>query len=307
MPSSTSSSEPQTLRYIVWLLAALVVGQALLQLGANRILQRYGKNEVRWEAERAAASSLVHDGKGVLIIGSSVLLGIDPELLQSELPDWKIRRMVMVGTAYTDWEFALRRLFREGVKPDYVLLPPVPFQIYSDAYRGDYLPLHWLDRRDIPALSHQRNLDLTSISNLYFASYNSFFALRDDFRNAFLGNLIPGHKVLTAGAPNRRTYKNAELDQLIGDRLAALQAVVAENGARLIILRYPAPDTEASWQTVKRIAEDNHVPYFSALDTMAPSEFEDPLHLNPEGTQRFTKALGPALAAELSHVSTPAP
>jgi len=100
MPSSISNSEPpkRTLKYILILLAVLAAGQAVLQIGATWVMGKYGKNEIRWAEERKGADALRHDGKGVLLIGSSVLLGVDEAKLQQELPQWSIRRMVMVGT-----------------------------------------------------------------------------------------------------------------------------------------------------------------------------------------------------------------
>jgi len=72
------------------------------------------------------------------------------------------------------------------VKPDYVVLTPLPFQLHSDTYRADYLPLHWIDRRDIPDLAKKKKLDLTSTSNLLFASFNSFFAYGTTSETRFL-------------------------------------------------------------------------------------------------------------------------
>ena len=299
----TSNSErPQTLKYIIGLLAALVAGQTILQWGATWVMRKYGKNEIRWAEERQGANALKHDGKSVLLIGSSVLFGVDPVRLQKQMPEWTVRRTVMVGTFYTDWEYSLKRMFREGVQPDYVVLVPLPFQIFGDSFRGDSLPLHWVDRRDILDLARKKNLDMTSTSNLLFASYNSFFAFRDDVRNAFLGNLIPGHKVLAGGAVSMRVYKDGETEQILADRLVALQLLVTGHGARLAVLRYPAPDMEASLDMMKRIAEANRIPYFSALDAIPKAEFEDAYHLNPRGTEKFTDALAPALKEELTRL-----
>lgn len=303
MPSSISNSELRTtMKYIVVLLGMLCAGQMILQFGADWVMRRYGKNEIRWAEERKAAGDLVHDGKGVLLIGSSVLLGVDPAQLRQEVPDWTVRRAVMVGTFYTDWEYSIRRLLEEGVKPDYLVLTPLPFQIYGDSFRGDYLPLHWLSRRDIHDLARSKDLGLTAESNLYFASYDSFFALRDEVRNAILGNLIPGHKVLAAGTPNHRTYTDAEMTRIITDRLMTLQTLLADNGSRLVILHYPAPDSENGWKMVERITTEKNIPYFSAVDTMLKDRFVDAYHLDPQGTHEFTTALGPALTQELNRL-----
>jgi hypothetical protein len=306
MPLSTSNFEPRSsrsLQYVVAVLVALVVGQVALEVAANWVLRRYGKNEIRWAEERKAADALVHDGKGVMLIGSSVLLGVDEAQLRAEMPDWTVRRMVMVGTAYKEWYYALRRLYKEGVKPDYVIVPPLPFQLSPDElFRGDYLPLHWMDRSDILDYSRRDKIGLTATSNLMFASYNRFFALRDDLRNALLGNLIPGHKVLTHGLPDKRTYKVGEVARIVGDHLIELQTLLAQHGAKLVILHYPAPNMEAGWTMVERVVGERNIPYVSAVDSIPYALFKDAYHLGPQGTQDFTKALGPALNEALTRL-----
>jgi len=113
--------------------------------------------------------------------------------------------------------------------------------------------------------------------------------------------LIPGHKVLAAGTPNKRVYQEGEVDQIV--TIVWLPSILlAEHGARLVILRYPAPDMEASNDMVKRIAAARNIPYVSALDFIPKTEFEDIYHLNPHGSGMFTEALGPALGRELSRL-----
>ena len=302
MPSSTSSSEtrPRPLKYIVGLLAALLIAQTAIQQGATWVMRHYGKNETRWAAERAAANDLKHDGKGVLLIGSSVLFSVDPDLLQKKMPDWTVRRAVMVGTFYTDWDYCLRRLTREGLRPDYVVIVALPFQIFGDSFRGDYLPLHWIDRADIHDLARDRHLDLTAETNLYFSSINSFFALRDDVRGALMNAFIPGHRsLIVLASAGTRVYSDAEIERIAGDRLVALQTRLAGQGTRLVVLRYPAPGMDAHWAVVERAAAARKIPYFSAIDYIDKKKFIDPYHLGEQGTQEFTTLLAPAMDAAL--------
>ena len=104
----------------------------------------------------------------------------------------------------------------------------------------------------------------------------------------------------SAGAPNRRVYKPGELDQIVGDRLAELQKLVADNGARLILLKYPSPGSEDDWKMVQRVAETRHITLLKVVDSIPASDLEDPVHLNPEGSRKFTELLGQALGALLT-------
>jgi hypothetical protein len=289
-----------SLRPIIVLLALLTVGQVGLEFGVDWLMQKHGKNEIRWGKERKAAEALVHDGKGVLIIGSSIVRGINGDELQKEMPDWTVRTLVMSGAGYTDWVYSLRRLMKEGVRPNYVVVPPLPFQLWVGGFRGDYLPLHWMDRQDIWRLAKSQKLDMNSTANLFYASFNSFFALREDARNAYLGNMIPGHKVLVAGLPDKRVYKSGEVEQLVSGRLADLQTELAPYGAKLMILHYPIPGMEADWRLIERVAKAKNISFVSAVASTPQSYFEDPYHLNDQGMEYYTKALGPALNAELS-------
>ena len=304
MHSSISNSElPRaSLKSIAVLLAALAAGQAVLQVASVWLLSNYGNLELLWADERQDTESLKHDGKGVLLIGSSVLLGVDTFDLQWKLPEWTIRRLVMAGTSYTDWEYSLRRLFREGIKPDYVILTPMPFQLYGDADRGDYLPLHWLDSRDIPDLARKKKLGLTATSNLFFAAYNSFFALRDDIRKALLNKILPGHSVLLAAPADKRVYSDDEAKHIMGDRLAALQTLLTANGAKLVVLQYPAPKMEKPNILLKTAAATRNIPCISAVDSMPESAFRDAYHLSSEGGADFVRALVPVLGRELNRL-----
>jgi hypothetical protein len=115
--------------------------------------------------------------------------------------------------------------------------------------------------------------------------------------------VIPGHKVLAAGLPDKRGRPNEDIEKQTGERLAALQALVAEQGAKLIILHYPAPGMDAGWRIVERVTAAKGIPFVSAVPSMPLERFEDGLHLDPEGTKEFTRLLGPALNAELARLS----
>ena len=56
---------------------------------------------------------------------------------------------------------------------------------------------------------------------------------------------------------------------------------------------------DAAHDMVKRVAAARNIPYVSALDSMPATAFEDPYHLNPDGTLTFTDALAPALNGAL--------
>ena len=93
--------------------------------------------------------------------------------------------------------------------------------------------------------------------------------------------VLPGHKVLAAGAPSHRVYAAGEIEKLIGDRLAALDSRLAAQGSRLVILHYPAPHMEEDWKLAERVIRSKNIPFVSPLDSMPLDEFEDIYHLNP--------------------------
>src|SRR5438552_6110208 len=132
MRSSTSASDPgieRRARRAAWLLLA---GCAVVALGAEaaaRIaLDRISKIQHRTMDEYRLARAIGTESPGgrpsVLIVGNSLLdEGVRFERVRDGLrQEWDARRFVVENTSYYDWYYGLKRLFREGARPDIVIV-----------------------------------------------------------------------------------------------------------------------------------------------------------------------------------------
>src|SRR5437764_12180849 len=88
--------------------------------------------------------------KSVLMVGNSLLLeGIDVDRLQKlTSSQLSIHPIFLEATGYYDWLYALRRLFREGSRPDVVVLGVGVNSFLSNGVRQDYAPLMFFDLKD---------------------------------------------------------------------------------------------------------------------------------------------------------------
>src|SRR5258708_6953653 len=138
MPSSTSSSKPGALFY-----AKLLVGICALLIVAFEFLSDF---LLKHHSETYARST----STSVLIIGNSLLLeGVDVDRLQKlTSSQMHIYPIFLEATGYYDWFYGLQRLFREGAKPQVVVLGVGVNSFLANSVRQDYAPLLLFDLRD---------------------------------------------------------------------------------------------------------------------------------------------------------------
>ena len=76
----------------------------------------------------------------VLFVGNSLLLeGVDMGLLNAGLESrYEVHRYAVEQTSYLDWLYALKRLFRHGMRVDRIVLCLNAPQLISPAIRGHF-------------------------------------------------------------------------------------------------------------------------------------------------------------------------
>ncbi len=307
MPSSTFSSKEEGiakdagLRRATWALLAL----ALLLYACAEIVAIFGMEHVSklhhrimTEARQAQALRRAEPGHPpvVLFVGNSLLLmGVDlPALSYGLRGHYQVRRYVIEATSYEDWVFGLKRLFRQGMPVDSVVLCLNALDLTSRGIRGDFSAHILFDAQDIWPVSRATGADLTTTSSLYFAHYSMFYASRAELRSVLLGRISPAVVTTlqhfmwgTAVVP-----PDTELIPTMESRLLEIQKLCASHGSQFIFLIPPTPQSgdtaivEAGRQTGARVLRP--IPNQSL-----GLEFyqEDHFHLNPKGAARFTNAL----------------
>src|SRR5207245_9103573 len=107
----------------------------------------------------------------VLMIGNSLLLeGVDVDRLQKlTSSQMRIYPIFLEATGYCDWFYALQRLFREGAKPQVVVLGVGVNSFLANSVRQDYVPLLLFGMPESLDAASDLRLDRTATTNIYLA------------------------------------------------------------------------------------------------------------------------------------------
>src|SRR5262245_24902097 len=106
-------------------LICLLVGIAIaVEIGTRVFVPKISRLEGRVRREYAGAIAPPNTRPVVLIAGNSLLLAaVEFERVQAAFSDeLELRRFVVEQTAYYDWRYGLRRLFKDGARPRVVVL-----------------------------------------------------------------------------------------------------------------------------------------------------------------------------------------
>jgi hypothetical protein len=311
MPSSTFSSEPAVapkrpgLNRATWIL----IGLSLLLYGvaegvARMAFGRISKLHHRIMTERQAALAIRHAPPGsprtLLVVGNSLLLeGIDfPRFAKEVSPTLQASRFIVEGTAYYDWYFSLRSLFRQGVRPDTVVLGFNPPALATDEIRGDFMARFLFDLQDIWPAARSSHADLTTTSSLYAAHFSTFYGGRSELRSVLMGHIFPGSSVMWRRSINTAAVipSDAELVPVLAPRLKALDDLCREYGARFIFLIPPTRQhgDVATLEAGERAGVSVLRPIRNF--SLGPEFYQDGFHLNEPGAAVFTEAAARAVA-----------
>jgi|KBSMisStandDraft_5_1062788.scaffolds.fasta_scaffold01318_3 hypothetical protein len=304
MRSSTSGSD---VRRPIWVLLAGCLAVALaVEVTARLAFDRGSKIQRRMADEYRTARTIgtgASDGRTrVLFVGNSLL---DEDVRFDRLHDavaahWDARRFVVEQTFYYDWYYALKRLYREGARPDVVVLMLSTRQWLRTETRGDYSAYYLMGTRDLPEAVRDLNLNATQAANLAFANVSKFWGARAEMRNFLIGHVMPDLGRLMAFSSTADTTPlvddAVELDAR--ERIARLNALVSAYGGRLLIVLPVLAEPRDGSAGFMRAAQAQHV---STLRPVPSGTFglhlyrDAGFHLNPEGAAAFTDQLIPAL------------
>jgi len=247
------------------------------------------------------------------MVGNSLLLdGVDVRRLHEVTSrNLRIYPIFLEGTGYYDWLYGLRRLFREGARPQVVVIGLDGYSALANSV-SDQSPMLLFGPLDILDVASELRLGHTETSNLLLSHVSTFWGMRSFFRRRILRGLVPHYQDLFPFArPGDLTIpKGPELETSITSRLHTLRELCQAHGAKLIFL---IPPTPSSQNVVRRmaVAAGN-----AGVETLVPIEpsalpdrfyYADRFHLNPEGAVRFTSALAVDLPKTIAAVFTAQP
>jgi hypothetical protein len=309
MRSSISDSKSQAITYAKVLAGICVILLIAIELSAAYLLKHDSATYARISQQYDEAVKMHPSGyggpPGVLMVGNSLLLhGVELDRLREMTGSrMRIYPIFLEATGYYDWLYGLRRLFREGAKPQVVVVGVgVNYFLESDV-RQDYAPMLFFDARDTLALASDLHLDRTATSNLLLAHSSTFWDTRSAIRTQILSHLVPhledvfSHVYLKPGIP-----KGREFEEIAIPRLQRMRELCEVHGAKLILL---VPPTLSSESAVAEMADTAHAVGVDVSIPIDPATLSanfyqrDGIHLNREGAVLFTSALAKDLPGKI--------
>jgi hypothetical protein len=317
MPSSTSSSKHPALFYAKLLVGICAVLILVFEFSSNYLLKRHSETYARVSQQYADAVKLRPANRGepasVLMVGNSLLLyGVDVDRLKNLMSGRiKVCPIFLEATGYYDWLYALQRLFREGSRPQVVVLGVGVNSFLANTVRQDYAPLMLFDLRDSLSVASDLNMDRTATSNLLLAHSSVFWDTRSIFRTQILRHTVPHYEdLVTLLKPQPAIPLAPQFQAIANPRLQQLRTLCEAHGAKLIILVPPTPSSEGAVHQMTIASQKAGVDTLVPIDpTVLPAKYylSDEVHLNPEGAALFTTALAEFLPQTILRESMASP
>jgi hypothetical protein len=312
MPSSTSDSKPRALAYAKILVVVCATLVIVFELSSIYLLRHHSGTYARISQQYSDALEMRRCGPGerpcVLMVGNSLLLqGVELDRLRAMTSATiQIYPIFLEATGYYDWLYGLRRLFREGAKPQVVVVGVGVSYFLENGIRQDYAPMLFFDARDTLALASDLHLDRTATSNLFLAHASTFWDTRSAMRMQVLRHIVPDLEDLFLFlSPRPGTPDRHDLEEISIPRLQRMRELCEAHGAKLILLLPPTLSSESAVAEMARAAHTVGVDVSVPIDPAALSARfyqRDGLHLNREGAVLFTSALAKDLPEKvLSH------
>jgi hypothetical protein len=317
MPSSISSSKRPALFYAKLLVGSCAVLILAFECLSGFVLRYHSKTYARVSRQYAEAVKMRPAKPGepasVLIVGNSLLLyGVDMDRLKN-LTSGRVHicPIFLEATGYYDWLYALQRLFREGSRPEVVVLGVGVNSFLANTVRQEYTPLMLFDLRDSLRVASDLDMDRTATSNLLLAHSSAFWDTRSVFRTQILRHTVPHYEDLAALLKPQPAIPPAAQFQVIANaRLEQLRSLCGAHGAKLILLVPPTPSSEDAVRQLAIASQRAGVETLVPIDPDAlPATYylSDELHLNSEGAALFTTALAKFLPQTIVHESMASP
>ena len=305
MPLSTSSfnqpdAPPRGFSRGTWLLfaltALLLIGVELVSgVGFNRIsrIQRRTLNDL------AEARSLRPAPSGqpasALFTGNSLFLrGVDVPRFREKLGGRARTTMLPIeSTGYYDFYYGLEHLFRQGMRPQFVVLCMGTTFMTSSTIRGEYSAYYLFDSQGIVEYVRKTRTHPTEASGLLFAHYSAFYGGRKEMRSYLLFRLIPGMFEMTSRLIVRHIDppSDPEVERIFEPRLRALRELSEKYGAKFVYVIVPC--MQKGEDAVIEAGRRAGVPVLLPVRNFAltPDYYTDGFHLGAEGAAIFTDAL----------------
>ena len=301
MPSSISDSKAKAVTYAKALVAICALLTIVFEISSAYFLKHrsptYARISKQYDEARAIRPKGASEPPSVLMVGNSLLLhGVELDRLNAlTASQMRVYPIFLEATGYYDWLYALQGLFRQGARPQVVVLGVGVNYFLTNAVRQDYAPMLFFNARDTLAAASDLGMDRTATSNLLLSHESVFWDTRSPIRMQILSRMIPRLEDLFSLVNQKPAIpEGAEFTATTLPRLRRLRRLCEAYGAKLILL---VPPTLASENAVNQMAEAAHTAGVEVLVPIDPATLSakyyqpDGMHLNSDGAVLFTSAL----------------
>lgn len=301
MPSSIFDSKHPAVTCAKALACICAIFIAVLEISSTYLLKHNSITYQRISRQYDDALQIRRAEPGelpsVLMVGNSLLLhGVQLDRLRTMTSSsMHIYPIFLEATGYYDWFYGLQRLFRQGSRPQVVVLGVGVNYLLNNSVRQDYVPMMFLDTKDTLAVASDLHMDHTATSNLLLEHSSIFWDTRSAIRMQILNHMIPHLEDLFLFLnPKPSVPQGREFEEIAIPRLRRLRELCESNGAKLVLLLPPALSSESAINQMayhaRLVGADVSVPIDPA--TLSDKFYErDGMHLNPDGAVLFTSAL----------------
>jgi hypothetical protein len=301
MPSSISDSKSTALIYAKALAGICAILMIAIEIFSVYLLKHDSGTYARISRQYDEAAKMRPAGPGeppnVLMVGNSLLLhGVQLDRLQALTSSrMHIYPIFLEATGYYDWLYALRRLFRQGARPQVVVVGVGVNYFLENGVRQDYAPMMFFDAQDTLAVASDLHLDHTATSNLLLAHSSTFWDTRNAIRTQVLNQVVPHLEDLFSLVNSVPAVPEGQaFEEIVIPRLQRMRELCDAHGAKLILM---VPPTLSSEGTVGQMASAAHMAGVEVSVPIDPAVLSakfyqpDGMHLNREGAVLFTSAL----------------
>src|SRR5467141_3627003 len=301
MPSSISDSKSTALAYAKTLVGICVILMIAVEISSVYLLKHdsatYARISRQYDEAARMRSARPGEPPSVLMVGNSLLLhGVELDRLKALTANsMQVYPVFLEATGYYDWLYGLQRLFRQGARPQVVVVGVGVNYFLKNGVRQDYAPMLFFDARDTLAVASDLHLDRTATSNLLLAHSSTFWDTRSAIRTQVLSHVVPHvEDLFLLVNPKPAIPEGREFEEITIPRLQRLRGLCEAHGAKLILLVPPTLSSESAVSQMAYAAHSTGVDISVPIDPAALSaKFYRPdgMHLNSEGAVLFTSAL----------------
>jgi hypothetical protein len=309
MPSSISDSKCAAIRCAKALIGISALLIIALEISSIYLLKHksatYARISRQFEEALSIRPARPGDPPSVLMVGNSLLLhGVQLDRLRAlTSSSMRIYPIFLEATGYYDWLYGLQRLFRQGAKPQIVVVGVGVNYFLANGIRQDYVPMLFFDARDTLEVASDLHLDRTATSNLLLEHSSTFWDTRSAIRTQILSHVVPHlEDLFLLVNPRPSIPEGREFEEIAIPRLRRLRELCEANGAKLVLLVPPTLSSERAVGEMAYAAHTAGVEISVPIDPAALSaKFyqRDGMHLNSDGAVLFTSALAKDLPEKI--------